>query len=86
MTRDDIERMAKNEYGIYAFTAKSLAHFADLVAAAERERWEKFCSELAGAYFLESQNEKGKAALEIANLICEDAIFGGDEEDGTTHN
>jgi hypothetical protein len=38
MTRDDIIRLAKNEYGIYAFTAESLAHFAALVAAAERER------------------------------------------------
>jgi hypothetical protein len=38
MTRDDIIRIAKNEYGIYAFTAKTLEHFIDLVAAAERER------------------------------------------------
>jgi len=38
MTRDDIMRMAKNGYGIYAFTAESLAHFAALVAAAEREK------------------------------------------------
>ncbi len=38
MTRDDIIRLAKNEYGIYAFTAESLAHFAALVAATERER------------------------------------------------
>jgi hypothetical protein len=38
MTRDDIMRMAKNEYGIYAFTAESLERFAALVAAAERER------------------------------------------------
>ena len=38
MTRDDIERMAKNEYGIYSFTAESLAQFAALVAAVEREK------------------------------------------------
>jgi hypothetical protein len=38
MTKEDIIRMAKNEYGIYAFTADSLAEFATLVAAAERER------------------------------------------------
>jgi hypothetical protein len=38
MTRDDLIRIAKNEYGIYAFTAKTLEHFIDLVAAAERER------------------------------------------------
>lgn len=40
MTREDIIRIAKNEYGIYAFTAKTLEHFIDLVAAAERERLE----------------------------------------------
>jgi hypothetical protein len=38
MTKEDIIRMAKNEYGIYAFTADSLAEFATLVAAAEREK------------------------------------------------
>lgn len=38
MTRDDIIRMARNEYDIYAFTAESLAEFATLVAAAEREK------------------------------------------------
>ena len=39
MTRDDIIRMAKNEYGIYAFTAESLAEFATIIAAAEREKF-----------------------------------------------
>ena len=39
MTRDDIMRMAKNEYGIYAFTAESLAQFAALVAAASKREW-----------------------------------------------
>ena len=38
MNRDDIIRMAKNEYGIYAFTAESLAEFATIIAAAERDR------------------------------------------------
>lgn len=38
MNRDDIIRMARNEYDIYAFTAESLAEFATLVAAAEREK------------------------------------------------
>lgn len=38
MTKEDIIRMAKNEYGIYAFTADSLAEFAALVADAEREK------------------------------------------------
>lgn len=43
MTRDDIIRMARNEYDIYAFTAESLAEFATLVAAAEREACAKVC-------------------------------------------
>jgi hypothetical protein len=38
MTREDIIRMARNEYGIYAFTAESLAEFATIIAAAERDR------------------------------------------------
>jgi hypothetical protein len=38
MNREDIIRMARNEYGIYAFTADSLTEFANLVAAAEREK------------------------------------------------
>ena len=46
MTRDDIIRMARNEYDIYAFTAESLAEFATLVAAAEREA----CAKLAGPH------------------------------------
>ena len=47
MTKEDIIRMAKNEYGIYAFTADSLAEFATLVAAAEREACAKVCDVLA---------------------------------------
>jgi hypothetical protein len=42
MDREDIIRMARNEYGIYAFTAESLAEFATLVAAEEREACAKF--------------------------------------------
>jgi hypothetical protein len=42
MNREQIIRMARNEYGIYAFTAESLAEFATIIAAAEREA----CSEL----------------------------------------
>ena len=38
MDREDIIRMARNEYGIYAFTAESLAEFANLIIAAEREK------------------------------------------------
>ena len=37
MDRQDIIRMARNEYGIYAFTAESLAEFANIIAATERE-------------------------------------------------
>ena len=33
MNKEDIIRMARNEYDIYAFTAESLAQFAALVAA-----------------------------------------------------
>ena len=46
MNRDDIIRMARNEYDIYAFTAESLAEFATLVAAAEREA----CAKVAESY------------------------------------
>ncbi len=45
MDREDIIRMARNEYGIYAFTADSLTEFANLVAAAEREACAKVCDE-----------------------------------------
>ena len=38
MNREDIIRMARNEYGIYAFTAESLAEFATIIAAAERNK------------------------------------------------
>ena len=38
MDREDIIRMARNEYGIYAFTAESLAEFATIIAAAERNK------------------------------------------------
>ena len=37
MDREEIIRMARNEYGIYAFTAESLAEFATIIAAAECE-------------------------------------------------
>ena len=46
MTRDEIERMARNKYDIYAFTAESLAEFATLVAAAEREEILKLADSL----------------------------------------
>ena len=42
MDREEIIRMARNEYGIYAFTAESLAEFVTILLAAEREA----CAEL----------------------------------------
>jgi hypothetical protein len=60
MNRDDIMRMAKNEYGIYAFTAESLAHFAALVAANEREACAKLCEEMARRH-----DDIRRAALEV---------------------
>jgi hypothetical protein len=47
MTQDEIIRMAKNEYGIYAFTAESLAEFATIIAAAECEACAKVADEQA---------------------------------------
>ena len=47
MDREEIIRMARNEYGIYAFTAESLAEFATIIAAAEREACAKVCDVLA---------------------------------------
>jgi hypothetical protein len=48
MNREDVIRMARNEYGIYAFTADSLAEFSSLVAAAEREAIWNLLFEYAG--------------------------------------
>ena len=50
MDRDDIIRMAKNEYGIYAFTAESLAEFGTIIAAAEREACAKVVENYCGAW------------------------------------
>ena len=47
MDRENIIRMARNEYGIYAFTAESLAEFATIIAAAECEECAKVCDVLA---------------------------------------
>ena len=47
MNIEDIIRMAKNEYGIYAFTAESLAEFATIIAAAECEACAKICADIA---------------------------------------
>ena len=45
MNREQIIRMARNEYGIYAFTAESLAEFATIIAAAEREACARLCED-----------------------------------------
>jgi len=69
MTRDDIIRMAKNEYGIYAFTAENLAHFAALVAAVEREACARLCDEL-----VERNKADAHVAWVLGNSQCADAI------------
>jgi hypothetical protein len=56
MDREQIIRMARNEYGIYAFTAESLAEFANLVAAVEREACAKAVEDYCGAW-----NDEGYA-------------------------
>jgi hypothetical protein len=55
MNREDIIRMARNEYGIYAFTANSIAEFINLIAAAEREACAAVCEELLS---IESAGDK----------------------------
>jgi hypothetical protein len=50
MNIEDIIRMAKNEYGIYAFTAESLAEFATIIAAAECEACAKVVENYCGAW------------------------------------
>jgi hypothetical protein len=66
MTRDDIIRMARNEYDIYAFTAESLAEFATLVAAAEREACAELCQEMEDR---ENPYERNVAVLDCASAI-----------------
>lgn len=50
MNREEIIRMARNEYGIYAFTAESLAEFATIIAAAECEACAKAVEDYCGAW------------------------------------
>jgi len=69
MTCDDIIRMAKNEYGIYAFTAESLAHFVVLVTAVEREACAELCDEL-----VERNRADAHVAWVLGNSQCADAI------------
>jgi hypothetical protein len=46
MNEEDIICMARNEYGIYAFTADTLAEFCSLVAATEREACARLCDNM----------------------------------------
>ena len=65
MDREDIIRMARNEYGIYAFTADSLAEFATIIAAAEREACAKVCEILEAeddSFYAEFSRAKDCAA------------------------
>jgi hypothetical protein len=65
MNREDIIRMARNEYGIYAFTAESLAEFATIIAAAECEECAKVCEILEAeddSFYAEFSRAKDCAA------------------------
>jgi hypothetical protein len=69
-------RMAKNEYGIYAFTAESLKHFAVLVAAAEQERmksegWRQCAKGQRTTQYCGLLEEAVKAEREACALIAE---------------
>jgi hypothetical protein len=79
MTRDDIIRIAKNEYGIYAFTAKTLEHFIDLVAAAERERLDPnaihTCHAECQNPFCVRVREAVEHEREACAKLCEDGPF-----------
>ena len=48
MTKDDILMMARNPYGIYAFTAEDLSKFAELIVQGEREACAKVCEQFMG--------------------------------------
>jgi len=66
MTRDDIESMAKNEHGIYAFTVEGLERFVALIAAAEREACARACEELEDR---DNAYEWNVAVLDCASVI-----------------
>lgn len=61
MNRDDIIRMAKNKFGIYAFTADDLARFVAIISAAEREECAKVCDGIDRRYI--NQADKCAAAI-----------------------
>jgi hypothetical protein len=46
MTIDEIIKTARNEYGIYAFTAEDLAAFIITIKNAEREECAKECENI----------------------------------------
>lgn len=75
MKPDYIVRMAKNDYGIYAFTEKSLEEFIALIAAAERETCARMCEEIEEPSFqLQEPNLKFRYEYRRAVLNCAAAI------------
>ena len=50
MDREDIIRMSRNEYGIYAFTAELLAEFATIIDAAARAEENEACAKVVEDY------------------------------------
>ena len=68
MNRDDIIRMAKNEFGIYAFTADDLAKFVELIASVEREACASFAEQMGNV--IQIYNQYGSDVLvEYATII-----------------
>ena len=68
MDREQIIRMARNEYGIYAFTADSLTEFANLVAAAEREKSLRLWMLLDD---IDTADDIAKSDDKLYRLICQ---------------
>ena len=68
MNREDIIRMARNEYGIYAFTAESLAEFATIIAAAEREKFYVH----AAALVRDARHDATEREREACAMVCDE--------------
>jgi predicted S18 family serine protease len=66
MNRDDIIRMAKNKFGIYAFTADDLARFVAIISAAEREACAEACDDNAKSM---PKSEYAEACQDCAYII-----------------
>jgi hypothetical protein len=65
MTKDDILMMARNSYGIYAFTAEDLSKFVELIARKEREACVKICED----HVKDMDREYKELGEEIAGTI-----------------